>query len=58
MNGSTNVYCDYELVFRNSSFSESTLKNRHKAITLSWMREAITADIVPCLAVWSPESLN
>ena len=44
--GPTNVFCDNESVFVNSTRPESTLKKKHNAIAYHRTREAIAADIV------------
>ena len=44
--GPTNVFCDNESVFINSTRPESTLKKKHNAIAYHRTREAIAAGIV------------
>jgi hypothetical protein len=38
--GPTNVYCDNEAVFKNSTFPESVIKKKHNAIAYHRTREA------------------
>jgi hypothetical protein len=44
--GETNVFCDNEAVFKNSTKPESTLKKKHNAIAYHRTREAQAAGIV------------
>jgi len=46
VSGPTNVFCDNEAVFKNSSRPESTLKKKHNAIAYHRTREAQAAGIV------------
>jgi len=46
MEGPTNVFCDNESVFKNSTFPESTLKKKHCAIAYHRTREAQAAGII------------
>jgi hypothetical protein len=46
VDGSTNVFCDNESVFKNATRPESTLKKKHNAIAYHRTREAIAASIV------------
>ena len=46
VNGPTNVFCDNESVFRNTTKPESVLKKKHNAIAYHRTREAIAAGIV------------
>jgi hypothetical protein len=46
IDGPTNVFCDNESVFKNSTHPESTLKKKHNAIAYHRTREAIAASIV------------
>ena len=41
--GATNVFCDNEAVFKNSSIPESTLKKKHTSICYHRAREAVAA---------------
>ena len=44
--GSTNVFCDNELVVQNATNPASTLKKRHNAISYHRVREAIAAQTI------------
>ena len=44
--GPTNVFCDNESVFKNSTKPESVLKKKHNAIAYHRTREAIAANII------------
>jgi hypothetical protein len=44
--GPTSVFCDNELVVKNSTTPESTLKKRHNAIAYYRAREAQAANII------------
>jgi hypothetical protein len=46
LDGATNVYCDNEVVTKNASIPESTLKKKHNSITYHWMREAVAAGTI------------
>lgn len=46
VDGPTNVFCDNESVFQNSTRPESTLKKKHNAIAYHRTREAQAAGIV------------
>jgi hypothetical protein len=46
IDGPTNVFCDNESVFKNTTKPESTLKKKHNAIAYHRTREAIAASIV------------
>ena len=46
VDGPTNVFCDNELVVKNSTKPESTLKKKHNAIAYHRVREAQAAGIV------------
>ena len=41
--GPTNVFCDNEAVFKNTSIPDSTLKKKHTSICYHWDREAVAA---------------
>jgi hypothetical protein len=41
--GPANVFCDNQSVFKNCSFTESTLKKKHNAIAYHRVREAQTS---------------
>ena len=41
--GPTNVFCDNEAVFKNTSILDSTLKKKHTSICYHWAREAVAA---------------
>ena len=41
--GPTNVFCDNEAVFKNTSDPDSTLKKKHTSICYHWAREAVAA---------------
>ena len=56
LSGPTNVFCDNESVFKNSSKPESALKKKHNAIAYHRTREAIAAGIV-CIA-WEDGRFN
>ncbi len=44
--GATNVFCDNEAVYKNTSLPESTLKKKHRAIAYHRCREAVASDTV------------
>jgi hypothetical protein len=44
--GPTSVFCDNELVVKNSTTPKSTLKKRHNAITYHRAREAQVANFI------------
>ena len=46
VNGATNVFCDNEAVFTNTTKPESTLKKKHNAIAYHRTREAQAAGII------------
>jgi len=46
LDGETNVFCDNESVFKNSSIPESTIKKKHLSIAYHRTREASAAHIV------------
>jgi len=46
IDGPTNVFCDNEAVFKNSTMPESTLKKKHNSIAYHRTREAVAAGIV------------
>jgi len=46
LEGPTNVFCDNEAVFKNSTKPESTLKKKHNAIAYHRTREAQAAGLV------------
>lgn len=46
LDGATNVFCDNESVFKNSTHPESVLKKKHNAICYHRTREAIAAGII------------
>jgi hypothetical protein len=56
LDGETNVFCDNEAVFKNSSVPESTLKKKHNAIAYHRTREAQAAGIVRI--AWEPGATN
>ena len=41
--GPTNVFCDNEAVFKNTSIPDSTLKKKHTSICYHLAREAVAA---------------
>ena len=41
--GPTNVFCDNEAVFKNTSIPDSTLKKKHTSICYHWAREVVAA---------------
>ena len=41
--GPTNVFCDNETVFKNTSIPDSTLKKKHTSICYHWAREVVAA---------------
>ena len=41
MEGPTNVFCDSEEVFKNTSIPDSTLKKKHRNICYHWAREVV-----------------
>ena len=43
IDGSANVYCDNEAVYKNTSIPESTLKKKHHSIAYHRCREAVAA---------------
>jgi hypothetical protein len=44
--GPTNIFCDNEAVYKNTSLPESTLKKKHHAIAYHRCREAVAAETV------------
>ena len=46
IDGATNVYCDNEAVFKNTSIPESTLKKKHHSIAYHRCREAVAAKTI------------
>ena len=49
IDGATNVFCDNNVVYKNTSLPESTLKTKHHAIAFHQCREAVAAGTV-CVA--------
>jgi hypothetical protein len=56
MEGPTNVFCDNESVFINSTHPELTLKKKHNAIAYHHTREAQAAQI--CRIAWESGKIN
>ena len=54
--GPTNVFCDNESVFKNSTHPESVLKKKHNAIAYHRTREAQAAGI--CRIAWEDGRTN
>jgi hypothetical protein len=46
IDGPSNVFCDNEAVYKNSSLPESTLKKKHHSIAYHRCREAVAAGTV------------
>ena len=46
LEGPTNIFCDNELVFKNASIPDSTLKKKHTSICYHRSREAVAAGTV------------
>ena len=46
VDGATNVFCDNEAVYKNTSLPESTLKKKHHSIAYHRCREAVAAGTV------------
>ena len=46
IDGATNIFCDNEAVYKNTSLPESTLKKKHHAIAYHRCREAVAAETV------------
>ena len=46
MEGPTNVFCDNEAVFKNTSIPDSTLKKKHTSNCYHWAREVVAAHTV------------
>ena len=46
IDGSTNIFCDNEAVYKNTSLPESVLKKKHHSITYHRCREAVAAETV------------
>ena len=46
IDGPTNVFCDNEAVYKNTSLPESTLKKKHHSIAYHRCREAVAAETV------------
>ena len=46
IDGPTNIFCDNEAVYKNTSLPESTLKKKHHAISYHRCREAVAAGTV------------
>ena len=44
--GLTNIFCDNEAVYKNTSISESVLRKKHHSISYHRCREAVTAGAV------------
>ena len=44
--GPTNVFCDNEAVFKNTTIPESTLKKKHNSICYHRCREAVAARVM------------
>ena len=44
--GPTNVFCDNEAVFKNTTISDSTLKKKHNSISYHLCREAVAARVM------------
>ena len=44
--GPSNVFCDNEAVFKNSSIAATTLKKKHNCITYHKVRESVAAGII------------
>ena len=44
--GPTNVFCDNEAVFKNTTIPESTLKKKHNSISYHHCPEAVTARVM------------
>ena len=56
LDGETNVFCDNESVFKNSTQPESVLKKKHNAIAYHRTREAQAAGLVRI--VWEEGETN
>ena len=46
IDGSTNIYCDNEAVYKNTSIPESVLKKNHHSIAYHRCREAVAAKTI------------
>ena len=46
LTGPTNIFCDNEAVYKNTSLPESTLKKKHHSIAYHRCREAVAAETV------------
>ena len=46
IDGSTNVYCDNEAVYQNTTVPESTLKKKHHSIAYHRCRQAVAAKVI------------
>jgi hypothetical protein len=46
LEGPTNLFCDNEVVYKNTSLPESTLKKKHHSIAYHRCREAVAAEMV------------
>ena len=46
LEGPTNVFCDNEAVFKNTSTPESTLKKKHVSISYHRAREAVASGMI------------
>ena len=46
LEGTTNIFCDNESVFKNASIPDSTLKKKHTSIWYHWSREVVAAGTV------------
>ena len=44
--GPTNIFCNNEAVYKNTSLPESVLKKKHHSIAYHWCREAVAAGTV------------
>jgi len=56
LHGPTEVYCDNESVFKNSSIDSSTLNKKHVSICYHRVREAVASGMI--IIAWIPSTEN
>ena len=57
LDGPTDVFCNNEAIYRNSSFIESQLKRKHNSICYHLVREAVAAGKMVVFKVDNKENL-
>ena len=58
LEGPTSIFCDNELVFKNSSIPDSTLKKKHTSICYHRSREAVAAGTIQIAKVGTTTNLS